>query len=66
MVINMYSYLYGKIEYQNTNGIVIDVNGIGYQVFVPNPFSYEIGEVYRVFVYNHIREDEYSRFGLKM
>ena len=30
----MYSYLNGKIEYQNSDSIVIDVNGIGYKVFV--------------------------------
>lgn len=61
----MYSYLNGKIEYQNSTGIVVDVNGVGYQIFVPNPFSYEIGETYRIFVYNHIREDEYSLYGFK-
>ena len=65
MVIIMYSYLNGKIEYQTSNGIVIDVNGVGYFVYVPNPFSYEIGNIYRVFVYNHIREDEYSLYGFK-
>jgi len=61
----MYSYLNGKIEYQNSDSIVIDVNGIGYKVFVPNPFSYELNNTYRVFVYNHIREDEYSLYGFK-
>jgi len=65
MVIIMYSYLNGKIEYQRSNGIVIDVNGVGYFVFVPNPFSYELGQVYRVFVYNHLREDECSLYGFK-
>ena len=61
----MYSYLNGKIEYQNTDGIVIDVNGVGYHVYVPNPFSYELGQTCRIFVYNHIREDEYSLYGFK-
>ena len=61
----MYSYLNGKIDSISTNGIVIDVNGIGYSVFVPNPFSYEIGSTYKVYVYNHIREDEYSLYGFK-
>ena len=61
----MYSYLEGIIEYQTSNSIVINVNGIGYNVFVPNPFSYEIGEKKRIFVYNHIREDEYSLYGFK-
>ena len=61
----MYDFLEGKIEYQTNNSIVINVNSVGYSVFVPNPFSYNIGDVYRVFVYNHIREDEYSLYGFK-
>lgn len=61
----MYSYLNGKIEYQTSNGIVVDVNGVGYFIYVPNPFSYELGSIYKVYVYNHIREDEYSLYGFK-
>jgi len=61
----MYSYLEGKIEYQESSYVVIDVNGIGYSINVPNPYSYNIGEKYRVFVYSHIREDEYSLYGFK-
>lgn len=61
----MYSYLNGKIEYQDSTGVVIDVNGVGYHVYVPNPYSYELNQTYRVFVYNHIREDEYSLYGFK-
>ena len=61
----MYNYLEGKIEYQESSYIVIDVNGVGYNVFVPNPYSYELNKSYRVFVYNHIREDEYSLYGFK-
>ena len=61
----MYSYFDGKITYQNNNSVVIDVNGIGYNIFVPNPFSYEIDKIYRIFVYNHVREDEYSLYGFK-
>lgn len=61
----MYSYLEGKIVYLTTNSVVIDVNGIGYSIFVPNPFSYETNNTYRIFVYNHIREDEYSLYGFK-
>ena len=61
----MYNYLNGKIEYQNANSIVIDVNGLGFNVFVPNPYSYNVGEITRVFVYNHIREDGYDLYGFK-
>lgn len=61
----MYSYFNGIIDSVSTNGIIIDVNGIGYNVFVPNPFSYEVGKTYKIYVYNHIREDEYSLYGFK-
>ncbi len=61
----MYSYFNGTIEYQNSDSIIIDVGGIGYKVFVPNPFSYELEKIYKVFLYNHIREDEYSLYGFK-
>lgn len=61
----MYSYFKGTIAIVNTNSIVIDVNGVGYSIFVPNPFSYQVGETYQVYVYNHIREDEYSLYGFK-
>lgn len=61
----MYSYFNGTIDGVTSNGIVIDVGGIGYNIFVPNPFSYEIGKTYKIYVYNHIREDEYSLYGFK-
>lgn len=61
----MYSYFNGTIDSIGSNGIVIDVNGIGYNIFVPNPFSYEVGNSYKIYVYNHIREDEYSLYGFK-
>lgn len=61
----MYSYFNGKIDFVGSNGIVVDVNGVGYNIYVANPFSYEIGEVYKIYVYNHIREDEYSLYGFK-
>lgn len=61
----MYSYFNGTIDSISTNGIIIDVNGIGYHIFVPNPFSYEVGSSYKIYVYNHIREDEYSLYGFK-
>ena len=59
----MYSYFNGKIDTINSNSVIIDVNGVGYLIYVPNPFSYEIGKTYKIYVYNHIREDEYSLYG---
>ena len=61
----MYNYFKGTIANVIPSGIIIEVNGIGYNIFVPNPYSYEIGKDYIIYVYNHIREDEYSLYGFK-
>lgn len=61
----MYSYFKGMVTIVNSDSVVIDVGGIGYSIRVPNPFSYEVGKDYQIYVYNHIREDEYSLYGFK-
>ena len=61
----MYSYIIGKVTDINSNNIVLECNNIGYLIYVPNPFSYQIGNEYKVFVYNKIAEDEYSLYGFK-
>ena len=61
----MYSYFIGIVTEINSNSIVLECNKIGYLIYVPNPFSYQIGNEYKVFVYNKITEDEYSLYGFK-
>ena len=36
----MYSYIKGIVKEQESNYIVLDNQGIGYQIFVANPFSF--------------------------
>lgn len=61
----MYNYIYGKVVESKSNYIIVDVNNIGYQIFVANPFSFEINSEYKIYLYNYIREDEYSLYGFK-
>lgn len=61
----MYNYIKGTITENASSYVVIENNGIGYQVFVSNPFSFEIGKEYQIFLYSYIREDEYSLYGFK-
>ncbi len=61
----MYYYINGEINLIKNNYIVIDNNGIGYKIYVPNPFSYELKKEYKIYLYNHIREDESSLYGFK-
>ena len=65
MVIVMYEYIKGKIVNQESNYIVVDNNGIGYLIYVPNPYSFELDKEYIVYVYQQVREDEQSLYGFK-
>lgn len=62
---NMLNYIYGKVVIQENNYIVVDHNGLGFTVYVANPFSFEIDKEATVYVYNHIKEDEYTLYGFK-
>ena len=61
----MYSYIKGIVTEQGLNYIVLENNNIGYKINVANPFSYVINNEYKIYLYNHVREDEYSLYGFK-
>ena len=61
----MYRYIIGIIKEYGSNYVVAEANNVGYLIYVANPFSYEIGKDYKIYVYNHIREDECSLYGFK-
>ena len=61
----MYAYLNGIIKDIESNYIVLDINGIGYLIYVANTYYYQIENSYKVYTYTHIREDEFSLYGFK-
>lgn len=61
----MYDYIKGKIEQIEPSYIVIDNNGIGYKVYTPNPYIFNINEDVKVYIYQYVREDEISLYGFK-
>lgn len=61
----MYNYIIGTVTFQESNYIVVENNGIGYTIYVANPFSYELNSESKVFLYNQIKEDENSLYGFK-
>ena len=61
----MYGYIKGKITEIGNNYVIIDNNGIGYIIYVPNPYSYELEKSYTIYTYTCIREDEHSLYGFK-
>ncbi len=61
----MFNYITGKVAFLESNMVVIENNGIGYSIFVANPYSYMEGEEVTVYVYNKVGEDENSLYGFK-
>ena len=61
----MYSYIIGKVTEVMSNAIVLENNGIGYLINTPNPFAFEEGNDYKVYLYQQIKEDEHNLFGFK-
>ena len=61
----MYNYIKGRIKEIGSTSIVLDNNDIGYEIYTPNPYSFEIDHDYIVYIYEYIREDEHSLYGFK-
>ncbi len=62
----MYSYIRGALAEVETDHIVIDVNGIGYNIYVPvNCYDYlpGLGEECKIHTYLHVREDAMILYG---
>ena len=61
----MYSYIKGIIVDLAKDYIVIDNNGIGYMLYVSNPYQFTKGKEYLVYVYQQVKEDGILLFGFK-
>ena len=61
----MYAYIIGKVKDQTSNQIILETNNIGYEINVSNPYSFEIEKEVKVYLYEHIREDEHTLYGFK-
>ena len=61
----MYEYIIGKITYINPGFIALENSNIGYKVYVSNPYSFKEDEEYKIFLYQHIKEDENTLYGFK-
>ena len=61
----MFEYLYGTVEYKKMDYIAIDINGVGYKVYFPlrEYEKIDLGNRYKFYTYNHIKEDTYKLIG---
>lgn len=63
----MISMLQGKVFDKDEAAIHIEVQGVGYQVFVPHGIlaSTQLGQSLRLKIYTHVREDQIVLFGFE-
>ena len=64
----MFAYIKGSLEMKSSGYIVIDINGLGYKIFMSQSNIDTIGELHdivKVFTYVKVREDDISIFGFK-
>jgi len=61
----MYGYIKGKVTEIESNYIILENNNIGYLVFTASPYSFNINEDYKIYIYQNVKEDEISLYGFK-
>ncbi|MEW6320044.1 MAG: Holliday junction branch migration protein RuvA [Acidobacteriota bacterium] len=62
----MIAFLRGRVHEKHPNRIVVDVNGVGYDVAVPLSTFYAAGEVgagIELRIHTHVREDQLALYG---
>lgn len=59
----MIGFLKGKIEIINQDNVVIDVNGVGYELLVANPEKFSLFQYVQVYTYLKLSENDISLYG---
>lgn len=64
----MIAYLQGKLLEKQATSVIVETNGVGYEVTIPLSTFYELGEEgsdVSLRIYTHVREDTLQLFGFK-
>ncbi|RCX22435.1 Holliday junction DNA helicase subunit RuvA [Fontibacillus phaseoli] len=61
----MIDFLRGQVAHLESEYVVLDVHGVGYRVFCPNPYAFSAKnqETVTVYTHHHVREDAILLFG---
>src|SRR5437764_3412034 len=62
----MIGHLRGQLAEKRPNLVVVDVNGVGYQVLIPLSTFYALGELHNevtLLIHTHVREDALALYG---
>lgn len=61
----MYYSISGICDAILADSIAVDVKGVSYHIYTPEPYSFEIGKPIKMFTYLHVREDVMQLFGFE-
>lgn len=61
----MIGYLNGKVISIEKDSIIVNVNGVGYNVLTSLPYEYKLQEDVEIYIYTHVKEDQFLLFGFK-
>ncbi|HAF27207.1 MAG TPA: Holliday junction branch migration protein RuvA [Lachnospiraceae bacterium] len=59
----MIAYLNGEVTEISEDGIVLEVNDIGYNIRMADPFRYKVGFYGRIYTYTYVKEDAFLLYG---
>jgi len=62
----MFAYIKGTLETKQDTFVIIDVQGVGYKIFMPTNSIQNLGkegEIVKVFTHYYVREDNISLYG---
>ncbi|GGE75420.1 Holliday junction branch migration protein RuvA [Priestia taiwanensis] len=60
----MFDYITGIVTFVGPQYVVVDHNGIGYQIVTPNPYVFKRSEeTIKVYTYQYVREDVIALYG---
>lgn len=58
----MYEYIVGKINYTNTNYVILENNFIGYKVFVNGIDNLDLNAFHRLYLYTRVTQNNKGNF----
>ena len=61
----MIAMLSGKVVQKNEGKVVVDINGVGYEVNIPHSLVLSCGDIVNLHIKTIVREDDISFFGFK-
>jgi len=65
--VSLYEYIKGTVDSVHPDYVVIDNNGVGFQILTPNPyvFTKHINKQCKIYTYQHVREDMIALYGFE-